>query len=102
MHGPDGQDHPNEARFLEIARNAIVKVRHINLPHYDLTITLEPAGGGTLVWYCVFENAAFAENARQFLQEANEQNLERLALEVGRTQQRERIAAVTRMPVCEL
>jgi uncharacterized protein YndB with AHSA1/START domain len=84
MHGPDGKAHPNEARFLEIVRNAVIKLRHVNLPHYDLTITLQRMGTGTLVsWYCVFENAAFAENARQFLETANEQNLERLAMEVG-------------------
>lgn len=84
MHGPDGQDYPNEARFLEIVPDAMVRIRHLNLPHYDLTISLEPSGAGTLVsWHCVFENSAFAENARQFLEAANEQNLDRLAVEAG-------------------
>jgi uncharacterized protein YndB with AHSA1/START domain len=87
MHGPDGTDYPNEAQFLEIVPNAMIKIRHLNLPHYDLTISLEPSGNGTLVsWYCVFENRAFAENARQFLETANEQNQDRLAVEVGSEQ----------------
>lgn len=38
-------------------------------------------------WVGVFENREFAENARAFLEAANEQNLNRLALEVGRVSQ---------------
>ncbi len=84
MHDQNGKEYPNEARFLEVVCNAKVRVRHVNLPHYDLTITLEPTETGTLVsWNTVFENSAFAENARDFLETANEQNLERLAIEVG-------------------
>lgn len=82
MHDEDGKDYPNEARFLEIVPNAMVKVGHVNLPYYDLTISLEPTAPGTLVsWYCQFDNSAFAENARQFLETVNAQNLERLATE---------------------
>ena len=36
-----------------------------------------------LTWIRVFENAPFAESMRQFLETANEQNLDRLAREVG-------------------
>ena len=40
--------------------------------------------GPLVSWYRVFENSAFAENARRFLETSNEQNMERLAVEVGR------------------
>ena len=44
----------------------------------------ESSAAGTLVsWVGVFENQQFAEHRRQFLEAANEQNLDRLALEVG-------------------
>jgi uncharacterized protein YndB with AHSA1/START domain len=85
MHGPDGTTYPNEARFVEIVPNERVAIRHISAPRYDLVITLEPTTAGTLVsWHCVFENSAFVENARQFLETANAQNLERLAAEAER------------------
>ena len=84
MQGPDGSDYPNESKFLEIVPDALVRIKHVNLPHFELSISLESSGSGTLVsWVGVFENHAFAENRRQFLEAANEQNLNRLALEVA-------------------
>lgn len=84
MHGPDGVDYPNQSEFLDIVPNSVVRIRHINLPRFELSICLEPSATGTLVsWVGVFENHEFAENRRQFLEAANEQNLDRLALEVS-------------------
>lgn len=84
MHGPDGTDYPNQSEFLEIIRDSSVRIRHVSLPRFELSVSLESSAAGTLVsWVGVFENRQFAENARQFLEAANEQNLNRLALEVG-------------------
>jgi uncharacterized protein YndB with AHSA1/START domain len=84
MHGPDGADYPNQSEFLEIVPDSLVRIGHISLPRFELSISLEPCATGTLVsWLGVFENREFAENARQFLEAANEQNLDRLAREVG-------------------
>ncbi len=83
MHGPDGTDYPNESEFLDIIPNALVRIRHLNLPHFDLSMTLEPSATGTrLSWVGVFENQEFAESMRAFLEGANEQNLDRLVQEV--------------------
>ena len=88
MHGPDGTDYPNQSEFLEIVPNSMVRIKHINLPHFELSISLEPCAIGTRIsWFGVFENREFAENARQFLEAANEQNLNRLAHEVSRDTQ---------------
>lgn len=85
MHGPDGTDYPNESAFLEIVPGALVRIQHVNLPRFTLTITLTPVEGGTdLLWVGVFENAAFAESLRDFLETADEQNLDRLEAEVAR------------------
>jgi len=47
------------------------------------TSSLEASATGTLVsWVGVLENHEFAEKMRPFLEAANEQNLDRLALEV--------------------
>jgi hypothetical protein len=84
MHGPDGGDYPNQSEFLEIVPNSVVRIKHVNLPHFELSISLEPGATGTLVtWVGAFENQEFAENRRQFLETANEQNLDRLAREVS-------------------
>lgn len=84
MHGPDGTDYPNQSEFQEIVPNSVIRIKHINLPHFELSVSLEPTATGTqLSWVGVFENRKFAENARQFLKEANEQNINRLALEVS-------------------
>ena len=85
MHGPDGADYPNQSEFLEIVPGALVRVRHLSLPHFELAVSLEPIPGGTHVsWVGVFENKAFADQMRQFLETANEQNLDRLAQEVAK------------------
>lgn len=85
MHGPDGTDYANPSKFLEIVPNSRVRIQHISLPHFELAIDLTLCATGTLLtWHCVLEDQAFAENARQFLESANEQNLDRLALEVSR------------------
>jgi len=86
MHGPDGTDYPNQSAFIEIIPDALVRIRHVNLPHFDLSIRLEVSDVGTrLVWHAVFEDVEFAESRRSFLEKANEQNLDRLALELGAT-----------------
>ena len=84
MHGPDGTDYPNESAFLEIVPHSLVRIKHLNLPHFELSISLAPSSAGTLLtWEQVFEDPAFAEKMRQFLTGANEQNLDRLAQEVS-------------------
>lgn len=84
MHGPDGTDYPNQSEFLEIVPDSRVRIKHVNLPHFELSISLESHANGTLVtWVGVFEDPTFAESMRSFLEAANEQNLERLAREVG-------------------
>lgn len=83
MHGPDGTDYANQSEFLEIVPDTLVRIQHVNLPRFELAISLEAVAGGTLLtWVGVFENQAFAEQARAFLESANEQNLDRLAIEV--------------------
>lgn len=85
MVGPDGTGYPNVSEFVEIVAPSLIRLRHVNLPHFELTVTLEPAEGGTqLTWVGVFENAEFAESMRGFLEGANEQNLDRLAAELER------------------
>ena len=85
MHGPNGTDYPNESQFLEIVPDAMIQIQHVSLPHFELSISLTPNGPRTLVaWVGVFEDREFAAKSRQFLETANEQNLDRLTREVAR------------------
>ena len=83
MHGSDGANHPNESEFVEIIPNQLVRIKHLNLPHFELAIALAPCAAGTRVsWVGEFENEEFAEKMRQFLEGANVQNLDRLTREI--------------------
>lgn len=84
MIGPDGRVYPNESVFEEIEAGRRVVIRHVCLPHFTLSITVEPAPDGTRVhWQQVFADAAVADAIRHIVAPANEQNLDRLGVEVG-------------------
>ena len=79
MHGPDGRDYPNECVFREIEPDKRIVIDHVVLPLYTLTITLEAREGCThLTWDQRFENREFADRMRDFLWNANEENLDKL------------------------
>ena len=85
MHGPDGKNYPNENVFLEIEPLKRVVIQHIPVPKFLLTITLEPAQDGTLLdWVQELEDPEFARAVAHIIAPANEQNLDRLTVELGR------------------
>lgn len=84
MHGPDGKDYENESQFIEILPDSFIRMKHTNLPHFEVTFTFNATEKGTfLMWVAVFENREFAEGLREFLDNANEQNLDRLEKEIA-------------------
>jgi uncharacterized protein YndB with AHSA1/START domain len=88
MHGPDGQNYPNENMFAEIESPTKVVVLHIGEPKFRLTITLTssdgPAAGTVVSWSQAFENSEVAKRIEHIVVPANDQNLQRLADEVLR------------------
>jgi uncharacterized protein YndB with AHSA1/START domain len=85
MHGPDGENYPNESRFVEIQPPAKVVVQHVSVPKFQLTIELTPATNGTTVlWTQSFESDEMARRIEAIVVPANEQNLDRLSAEVLR------------------
>lgn len=91
MHGPNGEDYPNENVFAEIEAPSKVVIRHVNEPHFQLTITLAPSATGTLLtWLQEFESADFARQMAHILRPSNEQNLDRLTAEVLRVADQEK------------
>ncbi len=86
MHGPDGQDYPNQNVFRDVVPPERIVVEHLSQHHhFVLTITFADHGDQTLVgWRQVFDSAAERERVAAIVTEANEQNLDRLAAEVRR------------------
>ncbi len=84
MHGPDGKSYPNESRFTRIVADRLFEIEHLNGHHFVLTIALSPVADGTEVqWLQTFDTAEHYEGIADFVAAANEQNLERLAVEVA-------------------
>ena len=85
MHGPNGHNYPNENVFAEIESPRKVIVQHASEPKYRLTITLASSAVGTVVsWLQAFESSEVASRLEHIVVPANEQNLERLSVEVLR------------------
>jgi uncharacterized protein YndB with AHSA1/START domain len=83
MHGPDGANYPNENVFGEIVTNQKVVVEHPMQPVFRLTIELTPSKTGTLVtWAQAFESAEVARQIEHIVVPANDENLQRLMVEV--------------------
>ena len=83
MHGPDGSNYLNESTFASIVPDREVVVNHVSVPHFTLTIRLEPVATGTVVtWEQEFESPEVAASIRHIVEPANEQNLSRWQAEV--------------------
>ena len=83
MHSPNGGSPQNESIFeLIVPPNKIV-IRHISPPLYRLTIEFMPSATGTTVsWSQEFDDAEVAKRIKKIVVPANEQNLDRLTVEV--------------------
>ena len=85
MHGPNGNNYPNENVFAEIEPPRKVVVQHASEPKFRLTIMLVSSAVGTVVsWSQVFESSEVASRLEHIVVPANEENLERLSVEVLR------------------
>lgn len=85
MHGPDGTDYHNASEFVEIVAPELIVFQHVKPMHrFRMTITFAVEGARTrLTWRMLFESADAAAKARPFVPDANEQNFDRLAAELG-------------------
>lgn len=85
MHGPNGGNYPNESVFAEIESPRKIVIEHVSKPKYRLTVLLSPSGAGTVVsWSQAFESSDVASRIEHIVVPANEQNLDRLSVEVLR------------------
>lgn len=83
MHGPDGNDYPNESRFTRLVPGELFEIEHLSGHHFLLSIALSPSGQGTEVrWRQTFDTLEHYARIAEFVAAANQQNLERLRTEV--------------------
>lgn len=86
LHGPDGTDYPNVARFAEIVPDQKVVIEHLNVHWFALTLSLAPQDGGTRVgWRQSFDSPEACARMAPLCAPSNEQNLDRLAALLAET-----------------
>lgn len=86
LHAPDGANHANESRFVEVGPDRIV-IEHVSPPRFVLVISLRDQGSRTLVgWRQTFEDVATFRALAPLVTVANEQNLDRLVAEIERVE----------------
>lgn len=84
MHGPDGTDYKNESEFVEVSAGKIV-FDHITPPKFRMITTLEDQPGKTkIIFRQVFDDVEDCRKLKKFLPEANEQNMDRLEVELSK------------------
>lgn len=85
MHSPNGGSPENESVFEIVEPAQKVIIRHLSQPLYRLTIEFTPVENGTRVsWSQDFDDAKVADRIAKIVIPANEQNLDRLSVEVFR------------------
>ena len=80
MHAPDGRDFHNTCVFREVRADHHIVFDHLKEMHfYHAEIELSAAEGGTRVhWTMRFNTAEELRDIRRFIEQANEENLDRL------------------------
>jgi len=86
MRDPDGGIYPMSKSFVEIVPRERIVVQHLEPPHHRFLMTIlfaDEAGGTRITWRMLFELPEEAERVREIVQQANEQNLDRLAAQLA-------------------
>lgn len=85
MHGPDGVDYPNESVFTEIVKPERIVFDHVSGHKFTAIFLLQEQDGKTLLhWIMRFDSAEECAKVRDFVCEANGENMDRLAHQLGR------------------
>ena len=86
MHGPDGNNYPNESIFQEIIKPNKVVIRHDGNPYFTVTATIEDVENGAAIhWHQDFDSEDVAKNIAHIVKPANEQILDKLKAVVEAT-----------------
>jgi uncharacterized protein YndB with AHSA1/START domain len=86
MHGPDGTDYLNECTFIKNEEPSLLIWNHDSNPKFQVEVRFEAVSDNQtrLNWKMKFFNPEQATALRNFIQEKNEENMERLEVELER------------------
>jgi uncharacterized protein YndB with AHSA1/START domain len=83
MHGPDGTDYKNESVFRELDKPSRIVLDHISSPRFRIVATFVPEAGKTkLTFRMIFETAEMRDRVKGVVVKANEENFDRLAVQL--------------------
>ncbi len=85
MHGPDGTNYKNESVFRELDRPSRIVLDHISSPRFQVVATfVAEADKTTLTFRMIFETSDMRDRVKGIVANANEENFDRLAVQLGR------------------
>jgi uncharacterized protein YndB with AHSA1/START domain len=85
MHGPDGTDYKNESVFRELERPSRIVLDHISSPRFQVVATFVAQADKTkLTFRMIFETAEMRDRVKGIVVNANEENFDRLAVQLQR------------------
>jgi len=84
MHGPGGDNYPNECIFIAVTEPLQLIWRHISAHEFYGIANFEAEFGKTrVIFKMIFDSAEECKKVRRFIMDANEQNFDRLERELG-------------------
>lgn len=82
MHGPNGQDYPNESVYVALTPGELIVFDHVCAPQFRVVATFEPQGTKKdktkLTFRMIFPSAKEADALRALCVPSNEENFDRL------------------------
>lgn len=85
MHGPDGTDFKNESVFRELEKPSRIVLDHVSSPRFRVVATFDAMGEKTkLTFRMIFETSEMRDRVKDIVVNANEENFDRLAVQLGR------------------
>ncbi len=84
MHGPDQRNYKNESVFIDVQEPSLLAFTHISPPRFHVLATFDELGISStrVVFRMIFDTTEEAEKLRSFVQEKNEENMDRLGSEL--------------------
>jgi uncharacterized protein YndB with AHSA1/START domain len=86
MHGPEKGNYPNEVEFIKIDRPAVIAWNRLSKPIFQVVATFEElaADKTRIVFKQIFNSATECNKVKKFAVDKNEENFDRLELELAR------------------
>jgi uncharacterized protein YndB with AHSA1/START domain len=84
MHGPEKGNYPNDCEFIKIEKPALIAWKRHSQPWFQVLATFEALGPGQtkVVFKQLFETAEACSKLRPYVEDKNEENLDRLEAEL--------------------